>query len=210
MKWKPLVVALTTSLAVTLAGLQIKRLVHQRSLSACIAHLERLANEADRNPNPVIEPFQAFPVNAENGYRPTIFGYKDQEGKAILPETFTQAEPFREGKAAVANKNWAWGFINPEGQLVIPYQFGSISSFYGGVAAFSGIDGEKSKEGFIDKNGTVIILLKSDGGSFISNFLGFKDGYIQSNRLAWAPFHGNPRPTENISIDCTGKVTEIK
>ncbi|PSR14869.1 hypothetical protein C8255_23620 [filamentous cyanobacterium CCP3] len=210
MKWKPLVVVLAMALAVTLAGLQIKRLVHQRALSACIAQLERLANEADRNPNPVIEPFQAFPVNAKNGYRPTVFGYKDQEGKTILPETFIQAKSFREGKAAVANRNWAWGFIDPEGQLVIPYRFGSVSNFYDGVAAFSGIDGKKPKQGFIDKNGTVIILLKSDGGSFVSNFLGFKHGYIQSTRFAWAPFHGNPHPTVSISIDCTGRVTERK
>ncbi|MBE9158121.1 WG repeat-containing protein [Nodosilinea sp. LEGE 06152] len=210
MGWKPLVVALATSLAVTLAGLQIKALVHQRALSACIAHLERLANEADSNPNPVVEPFQALPVNIENEYRPTTFGYKNREGEAILPETFTQARAFMEGKAAVANRNWAWGFIDPEGQLVIPYQFGSISDFHDGVAAFSGVNGDKAKEGFIDKDGIIIVLLKSDGGFFVSDFLGFKNGHVQSNRWAWAPFHGNPRPVVNISIDCTGKVTETK
>lgn len=202
---------LSIVIVITLVLLQARGLVHQRALTACIAQLEQIAQEADLNPEFEIEPFHLFPVNAENGYRPTVFGYKDREGTIVLPATFTQARSFREGKAAVADKNWYWGFIDPKGQLAIPYQFGHVSDFYGGVAAFYGIRGDKSKQGFIDKNGKIIILLKDNGGSFTTNFYGFKTGYTQSSRRRWDPLglHGNPHPRVSLSIDCTGQVDVI-
>jgi WG containing repeat len=200
------------SVAFILIYFQIKNLAYQKSLTACIAQLEKLAKESKLNHTSDIEPFQLFPVNEKNGYRSTVFGYKDKKGKIVLPATFTQAWPFSEGKAAIADRNWYWGFINPNGQIVIPYQFQRVSSFYGGVAAFSGIKGDKDKDGFIDKNGKILITLEDNGGYFADDFYGFKNGYIESSRLTWDPLelHGNPHPRVNISVDCTGKITEMK
>lgn len=209
MKW----ICLTSTLvAVLLTLMQLKTSFSRRALSSCIAQLEQLAREADSNQDSIMEPFQLFPVNTENGYRPTVFGYEDSEGKIVLPATFTQARHFREGVAAVANENWYWGFINSEGQQIIPYQFGSVSNFHGGVAAFQGIRGDKHKAGFINRRGEIIILLGSDGGSFTSDFLGFTKGRMKSTRWAWNPLgtHGNPHPRVDIIIDCTGRVIEAK
>ena len=199
-------------LILILGYFQIKNLVHQKSLVACIAQLEKLSKESNLYLSSDIEPFHLFPVNEKNGYRSTLFGYKDKKGKIILPATFTQAQPFTEGKAGVADRNWWWGFIDSNGQLAIPYQFQHVSPFFGGVAAFSGIKGDETRQGFIDKSGNVIITLEDNGGSFTNDFYGFKNGYIKSSRIPWDPFglHGNPHPRENIIVDCTGKVTEVK
>lgn len=199
-------------LALTLAYFRAKKLNHQGSFNNCVAQLKQLEKESDSNPRHIINPFQLFPVNAENMYRPTVFGYKDRHGKIVLPASFTQARRFFEGKAAVADKNWYWGFIDSKGQLTIPYKFTGVSDFYGGVAAFAGIKGDYSKQGFIDKNGKIIIVLNGNGGDFANDFSGFKNGRITSSRWAWDPLglHGNPHPRVNVLIDCTGEVSEVK
>jgi hypothetical protein len=204
-------IAVPIFLVLTLVYFKAKKFTHQGSLNECIAKLKQLEKESDSNPPDVMSPFQLFSVNAENNYRTTVFGYKNWKGKVVLPASFTQARRFFEGKAAVADKNWYWGFINSEGQLTIPYKFAGVSDFHGGVAAFTGIKGDDSRAGFIDKDGRIIILLNDYGGSFATDFSGFGNGYIRSSRWAWNPLHeGNPHPRESILIDCTGEVSKVK
>jgi hypothetical protein len=206
-----LLIAIPILLVSALFDFHSKKLTHMSSLNECIAKLKQLEKESDSNPPDVMSPFQLFPVNAENNYRPTVFGYKDRKGKVVLPASFTQAKHFFEGKAAVADNDWYWGFIDSEGQLTIPYKFAGVSDFHGGVAAFIGIKGDDSKAGFIDKDGRIIILLDDHGGYFATDFSGFRNGYMRSSRRAWNPFHdGNPHPSESILIDCTGKVSKVK
>ncbi|MFM2312712.1 MAG: hypothetical protein RLZZ04_1988 [Cyanobacteriota bacterium] len=206
-----IVVAIFLTLAA--AYFRAKKLHHQIFFNDCVAKLQKLERESDSNPRYIINPFQLFPVNAENMYRPTVFGYKDRHGKIVLHASFTQARRFFEGKAAVADKNWYWGFIDSKGQLTIPYKFTGVSDFHGGVAAFTGIKGDYSKQGFIDKNGKIIIVLNGNGGDFATDFSGFKNGRITSSRPAWDPLglhDGNPHPYVRVLIDCTGEVSEVK
>ncbi len=189
---------------------QIKDAIHHGDLSQCITNLKKLEKEVNSNPKSVMIPFQVFPVNEKNRYKPTMFGYKDSKGHIVMPATFTQARDFSESKAAVADKNWYWGFIDLKGQLTIPYQFSYVSDYYGGVAAFVSIRGDKDKSGFIDQNGKIVVTLDDNGGYFASDFYGFENGYVKSSRWAWDPLgmNGNPHPTVSISIDCTGRVVE--
>jgi hypothetical protein len=69
-------IAIAIFLALALVHFKAKKFSHQSSLNECIAKLKQLEKESDSNPPYVMSPFQLFPVNAENNYRPTVFGYK--------------------------------------------------------------------------------------------------------------------------------------
>ncbi len=49
------------------------------------------------------------------------YGYK-ANGKIVIPAQYDGADEFREGLAFVS-KNEKWGFINQQGEVVIPLQY---------------------------------------------------------------------------------------
>ena len=61
-------------------------------------------------------------------------------------------EGFSEGLAA-ARQNNMWGFINEEGETVVPFIYREVSAFSEGLAAVRA----DSHYGYIDKNGNVVI-----------------------------------------------------
>ncbi len=79
-----------------------------------------------------------------------LLNEKGRVNKSIDPFSF--AEPFSEGLALVEN-DLKFGYINPEGKLVLDHQFYNAGSFSEGLAYFSYGD----KYGYINKRGEVVI-----------------------------------------------------
>lgn len=76
----------------------------------------------------------------------------DTTGKLVTKFKFEAVRNFSEGIAAVA-KDRSWGFINYQGEYVIPSQYSSAGSFKNGMAWASV---PFKKYGFIDKNGNFL------------------------------------------------------
>ena len=76
------------------------------------------------------------------------WGFKDENGKEVIPPIYTEALNFREDMAAV-EMNGLFGYINRENVLVIPYKYDTAGSFSEGWANVT--LGEKC--GYIDKDG---------------------------------------------------------
>ncbi len=73
-----------------------------------------------------------------------LYGYADIQGRMVIKSLFHAAREFSEGLAAV--RYWdqkrecnRWGFIDPEGNWVIPSRFKRASSFVSGQA-WAGLD----------------------------------------------------------------------
>lgn len=71
-----------------------------------------------------------FPVKENNKW-----GYIEESGNLVIPATFSDAQKFYEGLAAVRDQNQKWGYINPAGTFVIPPQFDDASPFDNNCAA---------------------------------------------------------------------------
>ena len=76
------------------------------------------------------------------------WGFKDENGKEVIPPIYTEALPFKEDMAAV-EMNGLFGYINRENVLVIPYKYDTAGSFSEGWANVT--LGEKC--GYVDKTG---------------------------------------------------------
>ncbi len=76
------------------------------------------------------------------------WGFKDENGKEVIPPIYTEALPFKEDMAAV-EMNGLFGYINRENVLVIPYKYDTAGSFSEGWANVT--LGEKC--GYVDQTG---------------------------------------------------------
>ena len=76
------------------------------------------------------------------------WGYKDENGREVIPPIYTEALNFKEDMAAV-EMNGLFGYINRENVLVIPYKYDTAGSFSEGWANVS--LGEKC--GYVDTTG---------------------------------------------------------
>lgn len=102
------------------------------------------------------------------GSKEIRFGYTDKFGKTLIPSKYEDARQFSEGLAAV-KLNRKWGFINKNDSIVIPFEYGWVSSF--GEFGFKELAIVKKenvfergvgitslgKTGLIDKNGKIVL-----------------------------------------------------
>lgn len=72
-------------------------------------------------------------IGDENGWPP--HGYVDAKGKIVIPMVYQKAEPFSKGRACVQNE-YGWGFINTEGEYVIPPLLDAICRDFEGDKAW--------------------------------------------------------------------------
>ena len=90
-----------------------------------------------------------------------------------------------------------------------------VSNFDGGLAAFSGPQEDRQKQGFVDFNGNIVLEyqdpVKIDS---FPGFGGFKNGRTEifayeHEAVPWRFLlpYGNPVPRIYGTLDCTGKVT---
>lgn len=80
-----------------------------------------------------------------------LWGYLAQDGKKAFEKTWEAAYPFSEGLAAV-KVDGLIGFINTQGEMVIPPAFDRVSGFHDGAAWVV----QKGKEAYIDPSGKPI------------------------------------------------------
>lgn len=108
-------------------------------------------------------------------------GYIDKKGKLVIPMVYdveytgdggeeSTFYDFSEGLALV-KKNDSFGFIDTQGNVVIPLKYWSAKSFTEGLApvSISYTENNESKWGAIDKNGKIIIPFEYED---LDNFKG--------------------------------------
>jgi len=103
--------------------------------------------------------------------------YIDKSGDIVLeikPKTneFFDLGDFRNGLARVCSKSGKCGYINKNGEMVIPQQYDYAGDFSEGLAAFK----KDGKYGYIDTNNSVIISAQFD------NALEFSEGIAPIKR----------------------------
>lgn len=73
----------------------------------------------------------------------------------MLPIEYYSIEPFCEGMARITQESWGnyqYGFINDEGNLVIPLAYDYAESFNNGIAKVT----KKNRSFYIDKKGNKV------------------------------------------------------
>lgn len=85
----------------------------------------------------------------------SLKGYMDIKGRIVFSYVVQEIYPFSEGFACVRDNSGKSGYINKDGQLVIPCRWDKASAFSNGLATV--IDGDQY--GYIDRNGEYQIPL---------------------------------------------------
>ena len=131
-------------------------------------------------------------------------GYLDRTGKRVLEVDFSQAEEFSDGMARVVDGNNRIGFINTNGELVIPCQYpftGEVdmacSNFHEGYC-WVVIDSGNDWYAFIDKKGKRLSPVNYSGAG------DFNEGLAYVNELREVP--GEDYDEHSGFIDKTGKM----
>ena len=121
------------------------------------------------------------------------FAYVDRSGNVVTPFfNSEEVQPFSEDLAVICRSN-AYGFIDKDGNEVIPCQYVWANNFSEGLAMVV----YQGKCGFIDKSGAEVIpLIFDDGKEFGTYFsdgvayvmLNGKGGYIDKSGNEFVPF----------------------
>jgi len=106
---------------------------------------------------------EGFILSSRTGQR--IF--YDRMGRRLTDTTFRNASLFSEGLAAVSLDGTMWGYIDTDGNEVIPYIYDSAQSFIDGLALVR----QDGKSGFINAAGNIVIPLIYDSAqAFTEDF----------------------------------------
>lgn len=88
------------------------------------------------------------------------WGFKDKNGKELIPPIYDEVFNFKEDVACVERKE-LFGYITRDNEMIIPYKYEVASSFSEGLACV----GNDSKCGYINKAGEVVIPFIFDAGT---------------------------------------------
>ena len=120
-----------------------------------------------------------------------LYGYMNLKGENVIPCKYKYAARFREGLAKVSNKEGQIGFIDIEGNIVIPF-----SNQITGSCFYDGFVGIKTSEGmgFMDKKGKI----KYSGKMHVYNYdCVFSEGVtavmVDKNKYAYVNEFGDFR-----------------
>ena len=78
----------------------------------------------------------------------------------VIPLKYESARPFSEGLAPV-ELDGKWGLINKKGDIIVPYKYDNVSSFYPFSKGLAEIK-LNGKVGLINKQGEVVVQPKYD------------------------------------------------
>lgn len=144
-------------------------------------------------------------------------GYIDRTGKFVIPPTYLQCFPFKDGQARVRLDKHAWRFLDKTGAFAIKSTYENARDFSEGVAA---VQEHKTAMGYINPKGDYVIRprfylafdfqegLAPTKESYSSDY-----GYI-SKHGTWAippaysvasPFRDGRANVDRIDSDWTGK-----
>ena len=124
------------------------------------------------------------------------WGFKNSDDEVVVPPTWCHTYyKFDEGMCAVANEDKKIGFVDETGQLVIPCQYVSHSSFCEGLVKVQ--EAETFKIGYINHKGeTVIPFVYRKGGDFedglamVSSENGMWGAISKTNRVIFSFKYG--------------------
>lgn len=119
--------------------------------------IQHLFPKAPFVPSPAIEAKQDTYIKFQRGSK---WGFKDKNGKELIPPIYDEVFNFKGNYACVERKQM-FGFINRENELIIPYKYDWASSFSEGYACV----GNESKCGYITPEDVVVIPLIYDAGT---------------------------------------------
>ncbi len=95
------------------------------------------------------------------------FGFIEPSGKIVVPTIYSDANHFQEGLAVVKNEEQQYGYVDMEGNVVLPLHYRVANSFENGIALVN----YKDEYQLIDKDGNVIVSVKSNGYSITGSGL---------------------------------------
>ena len=110
-------------------------------------------------------------------------------GNEVIPLTYistgefeTGVNSFSEGLVVMQTPNERWGYLNKQGEIIIPFNYRYAADFSEGFAMVGKGDSDNTKYGFIDKSGKTVIPFAYDGASEFSEGLAtvMKDDYYTS------------------------------
>lgn len=81
------------------------------------------------------------------------WGFINRAGQEVIRPQFHYTDEFSGGRAIVRNQHDLHGAIDPQGNLVIDYQFPVLTNFENGYARF----GDLATWGLIDATGTIVV-----------------------------------------------------
>jgi len=86
-------------------------------------------------------------------YDVTNWLFIDKDGAPLNDQHYSAVRSFCNGRAAVCNKAYRWGYLNLQGQLVLGYRWRSAGDFHADRAPVSHPDLDPDMAGFIDGDG---------------------------------------------------------
>ena len=103
-------------------------------------------------------------------------GVIDKAGNAVTDFLFTSVQgSYFEGKLAVQNENSKWGFIDINGEQIVPFEYDSVQVFVDGLARVQ----KNGKFGYVDHSGALIIPCEYDSAAYGEGYFTLlKDGEI--------------------------------
>lgn len=81
------------------------------------------------------------------------FGYKDLNGKIIIPAIYDHAWSFSKNGLARVMKDGKYGYLNSKGEIVFPINYDDAGIFAANDLAFIKVNG---KYGYMDSNGKIV------------------------------------------------------
>lgn len=91
-----------------------------------------------------------------------LYGYIDHKGETVIRPIFRDAGQFSEGLASVTATDGRRGYIDKQGLFVIRLASGRGGQFKEGLATFAVEIGGRTKMGYIDRTGKIIMEPKFD------------------------------------------------
>ncbi len=155
----------------------------------------------DKNGNKVSDSYDGIEI-AENRYvvrKGNNYGLITRQGKAVVPVECISVMDANSGFFGVKASNGKFGYVDEDGNTIIPFVYDSGSAFVGDYAVVTqtpeGSFGKKS--GIIDKKNNVIVPLNYNKVyGYVDN-----DGKLQ----VWVAENDNYSKVENFSLNSTSE-----
>ena len=84
------------------------------------------------------------------------YGFVDTKGNLISPR-YARVKDFSDGFACVGDGNWKFGFIDKQGNTVIPFSYGEYTGSFSDGLALINFHGNSKSYAYINKNGEIVI-----------------------------------------------------
>ncbi len=107
---------------------------------------------------PMRDGLVAFSVPKPDNFTLRLWGFRNAEGKIVIPAKYDKVQDFSHGFAAVASGEWdyaRWGFIDTKGRMVIPQKFSREPSPFDACGLALVVDRE-GRSGYMDKTGQIL------------------------------------------------------